>query len=138
MSTRSAIGYTLPDGSIRAAYCHWDGGPEHQLPILKKHYPTTESVEALIRPGSMSSLRTELGWDRKPRDPGPLYHSERNPADSMGCETSPTLAAARLCWKRSDCEYLYRLSIDEVWKWTTLFPAYKTPRQAQPNKAPVG
>ena len=37
MATRSAIGYIRPDGSIRAVYCHWDGSPGHQLPILTEH-----------------------------------------------------------------------------------------------------
>ena len=101
MSTRSAIGYLQPSGSVRAVYCHWDGYPSHQEPILKKHYNTTAKVKALVKPGFMSSLRTRDTWEtygesalvdsngdyirdsegllRKEgdREPQPLYHHER-------------------------------------------------------------
>ena len=63
MATRSAIGYRKLDGSVRAVYCHWDGYPEHQLPILKKHYSGIRKVQAMIKPGSMSSLRTRQVWE---------------------------------------------------------------------------
>ena len=66
MATRSAIGYRKLDGSVRAVYCHWDGYPEHQLPILKKHYNGIRKVQALIKPGSMSSLRTRSTWEDSP------------------------------------------------------------------------
>jgi hypothetical protein len=101
MGTRSAIGYQLPSGRIRAVYCHWDGYPKHQVPILIEHYNSLEKVKALIKPGSMSSLRTRDTWktyaDSMLRDennevirdaegyfckegdrgPQPLYHWER-------------------------------------------------------------
>lgn len=101
MGTRSAIGVVQPDGSIRAVYCHWDGYPEHQLPILQEHYNTDAKARKLIAPGSMSSLRTTHTWESEPmpdpeggrfsylkdedgltlyshlRDPQPLYHHER-------------------------------------------------------------
>ena len=101
MGTRSAIGYQLPCGRIRAVYCHWDGYPKHQVPILIEHYNSLEKVKALIKPGSMSSLRTRDTWktyaDSMLRDennevirdaegyfckegdrgPQPLYHWER-------------------------------------------------------------
>ena len=78
MATRSAIGYALPSGKIRSVYCHWDGYPSHQLPILKERYGSVRKVQALIRPGSMSSLQTSETWEPKnTRDPQPLYHSER-------------------------------------------------------------
>ena len=54
MGTRSAIGYLQPSGSVRAVFCHWDGCPSHQLPILNKHYNTTSKVKALVKPGFMS------------------------------------------------------------------------------------
>ena len=141
MSTRSAIGYLQPSGSVRAVFCHWDGYPSHQEPILKKHYNTTSKVKALVKPGFMSSLRTRDTWEtygnspledqngdpiRDPegyickegdRDPQPLYHHERGhfyqPAD-----VSPKTSGRPLdfWFKERDCEYLY------VWdgkKWIT-------------------
>ena len=100
MGTRSAIGYQLPSGRIKAVYCHWDGHPKHHLPILIGHYNTLDKAKALIKPGSMSSLRTRETWDSElpasatkdfnyvrddegflmydnDREPQPLYHHER-------------------------------------------------------------
>ncbi len=125
MGTRSAIGYKLPNGNIKASYCHWDGYPGHQLPILVKHYQTLEQVEALVAPGSMSSLRTRKTWAYGPslrdeqgdfvidaegllryeteQEPGPLYHHERG--DGMKPITSNYPAN---CWDElMDIEHLY-------------------------------
>ncbi len=125
MATRSAIGYKLPNGDIKASYCHWDGDPGHQLPILVKHYQTLEKVEALVAPGSMSSLRTRNTWAYAPslrdeqgdfvrdaeglmryeteQEPGPLYHHERG--DGMEPITSNYPAN---CWDElMDIEHLY-------------------------------
>ena len=141
MGTRSAIGYLQPSGSVRAVFCHWDGYPSHQLPILNKHYNTTEKVKALVKPGYMSSLRTRDTWEtygdrlleddngdyirdsegyfRKEgdRDPQPLYHYERGhfyqPADYKPKTSSRPLD---FWFQERDCEYLY------VWdgkKWIT-------------------
>ena len=61
MATRSNIAYQTPEGKIRSIYCHWDGYPEHNGEMLRRHYTTTEKVAALIELGSLSSLRPELG-----------------------------------------------------------------------------
>jgi len=137
MATRSAIGYRKLDGSVRACYCHWDGHPEHQLPILKKHYNGIRKVQALIKPGSMSALRTRSTWEDSPliqdangytrdpegylmhvndRDPQPLYHVER-------CGMGPDYAEAPVTshWPRNewfhshDCEYVYIFEPDKTW-----------------------
>ena len=132
MATRSAIGYRKPDGSVRAVYCHWDGYPEHQLPILKKHYNGIRKIQALIRPGSMSSLRTRQLWEHSnvlsedgihlrddegstryvnDRDPQPLYHYERGDAEKPITSHWP-----RNEWFHShDCEYVYIFERDRTW-----------------------
>ena len=126
MATRSAIGYALPSGKVRAVYCHWDGNPEHHLPILHTDYNSTRKVQALIRPGSMSSLRTPQLWDSNydpetgtyspTRAPQPLYHHERGdgPWNNNGAipysdppETCADLNAAKKRWRDSGCEWLY-------------------------------
>ncbi len=56
MSTRSRIGILNPDGSTKTIYCHSDGYPEHQLPILTQHYSSIEKVEELLNLGDISSL----------------------------------------------------------------------------------
>ena len=45
MSTNSRIGILHEDGTTETIYCHWDGYPEHQMPILTKHYDTAEKVK---------------------------------------------------------------------------------------------
>jgi hypothetical protein len=55
MATRSTISLETEKG-IKTIYCHWDGYPDHHLPILKEHYNTVEKVEALINIGNLSSL----------------------------------------------------------------------------------
>lgn len=69
MGTRSRIGVVNPSGTITSIYCHWDGYPGHQLPILTEHYNTAEKVADLIALGSLSVLGPEIGvrhafdWD---------------------------------------------------------------------------
>lgn len=115
MATRSAIGYALPSGKIRSVYCHWDGYPSHQLPILKERYGSVRKVQALIRPGSMSSLQTSETWEPKnTRDPQPLYHSERGVGPwcaTAGSYSDPPLTLdqhkAEAHWRDCCCEHLY-------------------------------
>jgi hypothetical protein len=115
MGTRSAIGYELPSGKIRAVYCHWDGYPSHHLPILQEHHNTLPRVRALIKPGSMSALRTASTWTEAQRDPQPLYHHERGPgpwcAGDGGYGDPPftvaDLQTAENHWREYCCEHLY-------------------------------
>ena len=127
MGTRSAIGYRQPSGAVRAVYCHWDGSPEHQLPILRKRYNSLRKVQALIRPGSMSSLRTRGTWDhsgellkdaigeplrdiegylmsKNDRAPQPLYHHERGETD---CGPRVSHYPRNFWFHKHDCEHLY-------------------------------
>ena len=60
MSTRSRIGIEQEDGTVRSIYCHSDGGPGHQLPILQVHYKDREKVEKLIQLGDISYLAPEV------------------------------------------------------------------------------
>ena len=144
MGTRSAIGYELPSGKIKAVYCHWDGYPKHHLPILIEHYNTLEKAKALIKPGSMSSLRTRETWNWSPRlkhnetylqdseglqrfkddrEPQPLYHFERgdgpwNATDSDYADpphVNASLKAAINWWRGSCCEHMYIFEINVGW-----------------------
>ena len=127
MGTRSAIGYRQPSGAVRAVYCHYDGYPSHQLPILRKRYNTLRKVQALIRPGSMSSLRCRDTWGPRgelmldavgdplrdiegfvmytnDRAPQPLYHSERG---ERGTGPRVSQFPRNLWFCQHDCEHLY-------------------------------
>jgi hypothetical protein len=77
MGTRSAIGYKLPNGKIRAKYCHWDGYVEGGVgQTLQEHYQAAFKIGRMVELGDMSTLAAEIddcefyGRDRgdSPRD----------------------------------------------------------------------
>ena len=117
MATRSAIGYQLPSGRIKAVYCHWDGYPKHHLPILIKHYNTISKARDLIKPGAMSSLRTKETWERigeDARDPQPLYYHERGEKD-VGPKIAKSIEDSTKFWSDVWCEHLYVFVPDVGW-----------------------
>ena len=63
MSTRSRIGILHPNGATDTIYCHCDGYPQHQMPILKEHYGTAEKVQALLALGDLSLLDARIAPD---------------------------------------------------------------------------
>lgn len=73
MSTRSMIGKINPDGSVTAIYCHWDGYPENQLPILVPCYSNEEKLNELISLGSISYL------EDNPNPPEGVTHTFHDP-----------------------------------------------------------
>jgi hypothetical protein len=72
MATKSTINLQTDKG-IKSIYCHWDGYPEHHLPILKECYNTFDKVEALINLGDLSVLSESIECPRK--------HTFDNPID---------------------------------------------------------
>ena len=60
MSTRSLIGVNS-NNNIRSVYCHFDGYPEHHLPILQECYQTQEKANLLIDQGGISILDRRIG-----------------------------------------------------------------------------
>ena len=126
MSTRSAIGYMMPSGRIKAVYCNWDGHPDTKEKELKK-YRDKKSVVELIKKGSMSSLETRSTWLSgghsylaEAREPQPLYHSERGDKWAT-CKPRVSISKreAMRFWSGWDCEYLYVFTPDG-WKTFTL------------------
>lgn len=61
MATRSYIAKRLPNGDIRAIYCHWDGYPEHNGRILVQNYTDEDKIDALLALGALSVLGAEIG-----------------------------------------------------------------------------
>lgn len=63
MSTRSRIGYQLPDGTIKSVYCHNDGyievgvGVAHQL---HTHHNNLAAAKKIVALGDLSSLHPKL------------------------------------------------------------------------------
>ena len=61
MSTHSHIGAVMLGGSVRSIYCHFDGGLDHQGPILLEAYDTPEKVQDLLDLGDLRVLGRKLG-----------------------------------------------------------------------------
>jgi len=114
MATRSAIAVRNTDASYDVIYCHWDGYPDHQIPILKTKYNTAKRARRLIAKGDLSSLETSQGWQREDRKPGPLYYFERGDVD---CEPRNVSVKELLEFaKGSDCEHLYTYQPYKGWR----------------------
>ena len=56
MSTHSEIVVEHADGSASVVYCHFDGYPENQMPLLEGNYYTQGLADELVRFGNMSYL----------------------------------------------------------------------------------
>ena len=126
MSTRSAIGYLMPSGRIKAVYCHRDGEPRIKEKELKKYKDKTAVVN-LIKKGNMSSLETRSTWlsggrgyFAEARDPQPLYLKVRGVSWSQ-CRPRISLSKREAIkfWSGWDCEYLYVFT-PEGWKTFTI------------------
>ena len=120
MGTRSAIGMVLPDKTIRSIYCHWDGYPSHQAPILVDHYKTPEKIEALLNLGSLSILGNEIGhkidFDSR---------SDGGQCLAYGRDRGETGTEAQIFKTKKDfksnydwCEYFY-LYDNGKWTWSS-------------------
>ena len=114
MATRSAIAIRNSDATYDVIYCHWDGYPSHQLPILESKYNTAKLARKLLAPGDLSSLETEHGWDRNNREPGPLYYMDRGDLDCKPRKL--TASELRKFIVGSGCEHLYTYLPRQGWK----------------------
>jgi len=63
----------MSNGDLKTIYCHFDGYPEHHVPILLESYDTQEKVESLIALGSLSLLSHSTK--------APEGHTWRNPVE---------------------------------------------------------
>ena len=61
MATRSNICVKTPEGDLLGIYCHFDGYPENQMPLLTENYNTIEKAMELLALGNLSYLREEIG-----------------------------------------------------------------------------
>lgn len=82
MSTRSFIGKLNSDDTITGIYCHYDGYPENQEPILHQYYNNLDLVNELISLGSLSYLGSLIGEEQDFNNPTSsdwclAYHRDR-------------------------------------------------------------
>jgi len=105
MATRSAIAIRNSDATYDVVYCHWDGYPSHQRPILDDKYNTAKSVRKLLSKGDLSCLETDKDWNGIQREPAPLYYVERG---ETSCDPrNMTEDEMRQFAYNCSCEYLY-------------------------------
>lgn len=118
MATRSAILREHPSGSIVGIYCHWDGSPEHQMPILESRYNNSRLVDKLIHLGDLSSLQTDRNWFGLFQEPNPLPYRDRPQESwvSIKPKAFECLQDAREWFKGMDCEFLYLWVPRQGWK----------------------
>lgn len=82
MGTRSAI-CVKKANFYHTIYCHWDGYPESQGPLLTRHYKHAQKVRKLIRLGSLSCLnksivcRKEHSFDKPDKNTVIAYARDR-------------------------------------------------------------
>jgi hypothetical protein len=123
MATRSVI--AVRTGTARkprylAVYCHYDGYPSHQLPILQEHHNSPAAALNLVAGGDISCLRTNLGWDRETRpETGPLYYAERG---EHGVDPRVFTDIERLLesYRLSGCEHSYVFVPKQGWVHTDI------------------
>lgn len=122
MGTRSTIAiFNTKDQSYDAVYCHWDGYPEHHIPILTEDYTTAKKVRQLIAPGDISSLKTTTGWSGEKREMGPLYYMDRGDLDCQPRHID-CLEDLKDFAFHSGCEHLYTYTPRRGWKHEPILP----------------
>ena len=101
MSTRAIIALRLPDDSVLATYLHFDGYPDHVLPILQSGYVDPEEALELIQGGEIRSL--------PPRPEMPEYFATSRATEELANASELPRLAAYL-----NAEHLY-LMTDDGW-----------------------
>jgi len=92
MSTRSLIIVDHGD-HFAVSYCHWDGKPRHQAPILTEHYASDDAARALSALGNLSSLGARVD--------APDGHSYASPAE--GCCIAYGRDRGEANWRADKC-----------------------------------
>lgn len=119
MGTRSDIIVHRTDGKWHRIYCHWDGYLENNGKLLFNHYTSQKAVEALVKPGDMSSLAPECSkpkghtFDKPVKGYCVYYGRDRGEKDVAGT-IADTLAG---CWPENDTwtEFTYVWTEAQWW-----------------------
>ena len=75
MSTRAVIALQLPDYKVIATYLHFDGYPDHVMPILEGGYLDPDEALELIEGGELRSI--------SPRPAEPEYFEDSRPTENL-------------------------------------------------------
>ncbi len=128
MSTRSRIGYLLPDGKVKSVYCHNDGYIENGVGVgfqLHTHHNSLKAAKAIVALGDLSSLHAKLAppkgakhtFDNAIKGVTVAYGRDRGePAPAV---TSPDLAAFLAINSWQEYSYLHDGNEWLVWDGDT-------------------
>lgn len=112
MATRSAILIEEKDKTYTGIYCHWDGYPEHMLPILNNYYNRVFRIYKLLNLGAISSLKKYLepvegthSFYTPEDDVTIAYHRDRG--DEKINAFNGNFVEVIENFKAMDCEYIY-------------------------------
>lgn len=119
MGTRSDIIVERRDGKWARIYCHWDGYLEGNGKTLQEHYQDQRVVEALVKPGDMSSLHESCvkppghSFDKPVKGFCVYYGRDRGETD-VDAKIGDSLAAV---WPGSNTgtEYTYVWKVGKGW-----------------------
>ncbi|MDV6033216.1 MAG: hypothetical protein F9B45_24640 [Phycisphaera sp. RhM] len=101
MSTRAVIALKLPDETVVATYLHFDGYPDHVMPVLEGGYLDPDEALELIEGGELRSL--------SPRPAQPEYFATSRPTERLqSADELPRLA------RYLNAEHIYYYG-DERW-----------------------
>jgi len=117
--TRGQFGKIDKKGNITSIYTHYDSYPENMLPIIKKSFKNSKSVDAVIAKGDCSGLETSIdkinfyGDGGKPStgDISNISKYLRNVADDGGAEFVYLWDEANKEWLMAD---IYGNGYDEL------------------------
>jgi hypothetical protein len=116
MATRARIGIQLPDGSIKAAYQHWDGYPGGLGYKLCEHWTNPEKVQKAIELGNASTWNQIIGEkcdfdDRnaESHDVQNIYYGRDRGEKDQGAHTYKNESEYLQEGFRSGEEYIYLL-----------------------------
>jgi hypothetical protein len=109
MGTRSAIAKKTEEG-YEWIYCHWDGYPENQLPLLQ-NYNTKEKVDELLALRGLSYLGNEIGekqnFDNPTNKNWCLSYWRDREEEHEGPHKVPNRKSLVKDARSIDCEYIY-------------------------------
>ena len=107
MGTRSLIAIEDNNTESLVIYCHYNGYPLHQMPLLTKKYSTPVRIRKLLSLGDLSCLETGKDWNHQPMKKQPLSYKMRG-------ETSVDMV-------RYETDKLQRLAYERGAEWIYLF-----------------
>jgi hypothetical protein len=116
MATRSTIAMMLPNGTIQAVHCHWDGYLEGVGQTLAEHY-NRRKTKQLIATGDVSSLGEFVGhkhnFDRSTKVKSTTFYGRDR--GETGTESRNFSTVAEWQEHYTGCEFFYLFQGKEWW-----------------------